>query len=203
MDVLNKVLTWVDHNRYLAMAMVIVAVIVVSMVGCKPITAGLVSGEPVTRPQFEAEATVAQQQLEVQRAAVEKAQTDVEARAAAKAIEVNAQIERLKAQATQEVSADRAGVVQDAAAYNAAVVSFQERLSGGYDDLEAQEAQRVALARLGEQVVQDAVSGTLTPTGMVSMGVTFLGLLGLGVTGDNIRKDRRITTLETKAAAQT
>jgi len=57
MDALHAVLNWLDHNRYLAIGLLVAVLLSAGIVGCQPTTASLTTpGEKVTATELEREA---------------------------------------------------------------------------------------------------------------------------------------------------
>jgi len=86
-DWLHSTLSWLDHNRYLALAIVLSAVAVglATFAGCASRTPSVITGEPVTRPVFERE--VADRLADLEKAAA-VLEADIKARQAALAADV-------------------------------------------------------------------------------------------------------------------
>jgi len=70
MDVLHKVLKFVDHNRWLVVCLVIAAVAVGGLIGCQSMTASLVEpGRKVTRAELAQEVATIRSTVEQKRIA--------------------------------------------------------------------------------------------------------------------------------------
>lgn len=79
MDVLHKVLNWLDHNRYLAVTILLTAALSVWLVGCQPMTGSVLKpGEKVTAVELEREAVVVQADVEAKLKQLELAQADIQ-----------------------------------------------------------------------------------------------------------------------------
>ena len=165
-DVLNKLLKWLDHNRYLVLSLLLFAVClgwVVGMVGCQSQTAGLLppaGGEAVVkvdRSEFNRQAATVEKDLSIQR--------------------VN-------------LDAEVAAFNREVDAFNQRVESGLEELDK-QDEFRQQILDTVGL--VASQAAEGSLNPvSLIPLSIGLLG----GALGLGAAADNRRKDRVITDLK-------
>ena len=77
-DLLHGLLTWIDHNRYVVISLVLSALLIGGMfgaLGCSSMTLGL-GGDKVTRIEFNREAAEAKTDLAVRKIQLESALTE-------------------------------------------------------------------------------------------------------------------------------
>lgn len=72
MDIFHKITKWLDHNRYVAMGALMVALVCLVSFGCESTTRWQVNSETreVTRPELEQQLTAAATDLDQQQAAL-------------------------------------------------------------------------------------------------------------------------------------
>jgi len=86
---MHTVTGWLDHNRYIAMALVMVAVTAVWLVGCQATTESVLQpGSQIGRAELEREAAEIVADFEAKSTALELAQADLERQEAARAAAV-------------------------------------------------------------------------------------------------------------------
>ena len=80
MDILNRALKWIDHNRNVVLALVVVVGLIAgmaAMIGCASKTGGVIEAAPgqpvaqVTRQELLVQATTAEKQLAIDRATLD------------------------------------------------------------------------------------------------------------------------------------
>lgn len=80
MDALHAVTKWVDHNRYVALALVFGVLLSVGMLSCQPKTGSLIEpGKKVTAQEFAREALVVEADVKGKLAAIEVGLVDLTA----------------------------------------------------------------------------------------------------------------------------
>lgn len=102
MDLVNKLSSWAEHNRFLVLMLILGAILGVGIIGCQPKTTSLLDPqEKVTPIQLEREVVIVQLGLDDQATQIEQLRQNYNARVAA----ANAQIEAAGAdlQAQQEL----------------------------------------------------------------------------------------------------
>ncbi|MBN2377066.1 MAG: hypothetical protein JXD22_11735 [Sedimentisphaerales bacterium] len=173
MDVLSKILKWLDHNRYLviAFALAVVAMAgVVSMIGCESATMSLFNSDDGTPT------------AKVGRAEFNRQVITGEKNFAIKRIELEAQV----------------------TAFNEEVAAFNKQAEAGSEDLDRQDEFRQEIMNTVALVATQAAEGTLNPVSLIPLGIgIFGGFMGLGLAGDNRRKDGVITDLKANPPAVT
>jgi len=192
-DFFHKALKWIDHNRYLFAALVLICAMVIYVAGCTSMTASVLppdgSGKPVKIDAVKLEQEVSA--IKAQQAA-EKAELDADA---------------------VKLANDQAVLLKNyeslTAAYNARVIARNARVTEKAEqveiaraDLAQQDARKAQIVAAVGQMVIGAASGGLDPVNTAA-GVVAIGslLFGGGTLLDNRRKNLRIETLSEQLAA--
>ncbi|MBN2559920.1 MAG: hypothetical protein JXQ75_03195 [Phycisphaerae bacterium] len=172
-DLLHRSLTWLDHNRWTVISILLFALLVggtLSTVGCQSTTAGLTPMEPGQAP------------LKVDRGEFHRQTAQGEKDLALRRVQLDAQL---------------AAYNEEVAAFNERVEAGLGDLDR-QDELRAQLLETVGVVATGAaEASLNPVS--LIPLGIGLLG----GALGLGTAADNRRKDRVITDLKTTTTATT
>ena len=91
MDALHTAFNWLDHNRYMAVAVVLAVSLAIWLVGCQPMTQSVLhSDQTVTANELEREAAIIDGEIQVKLKALELARADIERQVAlrAQAVEI-------------------------------------------------------------------------------------------------------------------
>jgi len=183
-DLVHTGMNWLDHNRYVALAVLLLVAVTVWTVGCSSMTRSIIPNEPgrVNATQLEQQVATAKQEL-----TTEKAKLDAEA--------TKLQADLVMAQQDYKKSvADHNAAVT---AWNAKATEKSEQIDAARADLAAQDVMKQKLVSTIGQGIIAAANGGLDPANAVVGLVSLAGiLLGGGALLDNRRKDSLVTQLK-------
>lgn len=96
-----------------------------------------------------------------------------------------------------KLKAEQANIQNSVTAWNEKVEILNATTNAALDDLDAKDLQRQKIIEAINTTVTGAAAGTLTPAAVIPTGIGLLGIfLGLGMGGDNRRKDAVIAKLK-------
>ena len=187
-DWVHRAVKWLDHNRYVAVAILLIAAVAGWTVGCRSTTGSIILNKPgkVDAVTLEQQVATVKQELTAEKAALDAEAAGIDADRA------------IYAQTIGKAVADHNAKT---ITWNARTTEKSEQIDLARADLAAQDAMKQQLvATIGQSIITAAKGGidpANTAVGLVSLASI---LLGGGALFDNRRKDSLVVQLKAENA---